>query len=101
MNHETVFTLEATPIKFGPGSSADAGWELKRLGASRVMVVSDPGVIRAGITERVVALNGQAVVQPTMVLTLSCDHRALDGAGGARFLGALADLVEEPLALLQ
>ncbi len=53
------------------------------------------------ITERVVALNGQAVVQPTMVLTLSCDHRALDGAGGARFLGALADLVEEPLALLQ
>ena len=54
MTHETVFTLEATPIKFGPGASADAGWELKRLGASRVMVVSDPGVIRAGITERVV-----------------------------------------------
>src|SRR5215218_5567759 len=55
MSHETVFTLEATPIKFGPGAAADAGWELKRLGASRVMVVSDPGVIRAGITERVVA----------------------------------------------
>ena len=54
MSHETVFTLEATPIKFGPGASADAGWELQRLGASRVMVVSDPGVIRAGITERVV-----------------------------------------------
>jgi len=28
------------------------------------------------------------------------DHRALDGARGARFLGALADLIEEPLALL-
>ena len=53
------------------------------------------------ITERVVALNGQAVVQPTMVLTLSCDHRALDGARGAQFIGALAELVEEPLALLQ
>jgi hydroxyacid-oxoacid transhydrogenase len=52
---ETVFTLEATPIKFGAGASGDAGWELQRLGASRVMVVSDPGVIRAGITERVVA----------------------------------------------
>jgi hydroxyacid-oxoacid transhydrogenase len=52
---ETVFTLEATPIKFGPGASDDAGWELQRLGASRVMVVSDPGVIRAGITERVVS----------------------------------------------
>ena len=54
MNRETVFTLEATPIKFGPGASADAGWELKRLGASRVMVVSDPGIVRAGITGRVV-----------------------------------------------
>ena len=32
MTNETVFTLEATPIKFGPGASADAGWELKRLG---------------------------------------------------------------------
>jgi hydroxyacid-oxoacid transhydrogenase len=55
VTRETVFTLEATPIKFGPGASGDAGWELQRLGASRVMVVSDPGVIRAGITERVVA----------------------------------------------
>jgi pyruvate dehydrogenase E2 component (dihydrolipoamide acetyltransferase) len=52
------------------------------------------------ITERVVPVDGRPAVQPTMVLTLSCDHRALDGARGARFLGALADLIEEPLALL-
>jgi pyruvate dehydrogenase E2 component (dihydrolipoamide acetyltransferase) len=52
------------------------------------------------IADRVVAVNGQPVVQPAMVLTLSCDHRALDGARGARFLGALAELIEEPLALL-
>jgi pyruvate dehydrogenase E2 component (dihydrolipoamide acetyltransferase) len=52
------------------------------------------------IADRVVPLNGQPAVQPTMVLTLSCDHRALDGARGAQFLGALADLIEEPLALL-
>jgi pyruvate dehydrogenase E2 component (dihydrolipoamide acetyltransferase) len=52
------------------------------------------------ITDRVVAVNGQPAVQPTMVLTLSCDHRALDGARGAQLLGALADLIEEPLALL-
>jgi alcohol dehydrogenase class IV len=51
--HETIFTMEATPIKFGPGASQDAGWELKRLGVKRAMVVSDPGVIAAGITERV------------------------------------------------
>jgi len=34
------------------------------------------------------------------MLTLFCDHRALDGARGAQFLGPLADLIEEPLALL-
>jgi pyruvate dehydrogenase E2 component (dihydrolipoamide acetyltransferase) len=52
------------------------------------------------ITDRVVALDGQPAVQPSMVLTLSCDHRALDGARAAQFLGALAELVEEPLTLL-
>ena len=52
------------------------------------------------IADRVVPVNGRAAVQPMMVLTLSCDHRAVDGARGAQFLGALADLVEEPLALL-
>jgi pyruvate dehydrogenase E2 component (dihydrolipoamide acetyltransferase) len=52
------------------------------------------------IADRVVAVDGRAIVQPTMVMTLSCDHRALDGARGAQFLTALADLAEEPLALL-
>jgi pyruvate dehydrogenase E2 component (dihydrolipoyllysine-residue acetyltransferase) len=52
------------------------------------------------IADRVVPVSGQPAVQPTMVLTLSCDHRALDGARGAQFLGALADLIEEPLTLL-
>ena len=52
------------------------------------------------IVDRVVPVNGQPAVQPTLTLTLSCDHRALDGARGAQFLGALADLIEEPLALL-
>jgi pyruvate dehydrogenase E2 component (dihydrolipoamide acetyltransferase) len=52
------------------------------------------------IADRVVPVAGRPAVQPTMGLTLSCDHRAVDGARGAQFLGALADLIEEPLALL-
>jgi alcohol dehydrogenase class IV len=52
--HETVFTMEATPIKFGPGSVRDAGWELTRLGVTRAMLCSDPGVVAAGITDGVV-----------------------------------------------
>ncbi len=52
-NHETIFTLEATPIKYGPGASEETGWELKRMGVERVMLVSDPGVVKAGITGRI------------------------------------------------
>src|ERR687885_1667123 len=51
--HETIFTLEATPIKFGPGAVEEVGWELRRLGVRRAMLVSDPGVARLGITGRV------------------------------------------------
>jgi len=52
------------------------------------------------IADRVVPLNGQPSVQPMMTLSLSCDHRVVDGARGAEFLQALADLIEEPLQLL-
>ncbi len=53
MRHETVFTLEATPFKFGPGAAAEAGWELKRLGVERAFLVTDPGVAAAGHPDRV------------------------------------------------
>jgi len=53
---ETIYTLEATPMKFGPGAAEEAGWELKRLGATRVLLVSDAGVARVGITERIRAI---------------------------------------------
>jgi pyruvate dehydrogenase E2 component (dihydrolipoamide acetyltransferase) len=52
------------------------------------------------IADRVVPVNGQPAVQPMMTLSLSCDHRVVDGARGAEFLQAFADLIEEPLALL-
>lgn len=52
------------------------------------------------IAERVVPRNGQPAVQPMMVITLSCDHRALDGTQGARFLDSIARWIEEPLGLL-
>src|SRR3954451_6982512 len=54
--HESVFTLEATPIKFGPGAVDDAGWELRRLGVKRALLVTDPGVAAAGHVDRVVSI---------------------------------------------
>jgi pyruvate/2-oxoglutarate dehydrogenase complex dihydrolipoamide acyltransferase (E2) component len=52
------------------------------------------------ITDRVVAVGGVPEVRPTFVLTLSLDHRAIDGAIGARFLDTLVSLVEEPAGLV-
>ena len=43
--------------------------------------------------------NGQVVAGKRMHLTLSCDHRAVDGATGARFLSAVQGYLEEPLTL--
>jgi hydroxyacid-oxoacid transhydrogenase len=51
--HETIFTLEATPVKYGPGAAGDAGWELARLGVTRALLVTDPGVQAAGHADRV------------------------------------------------
>lgn len=52
-DRETIFTMEATPVKFGPGASAEAGWELRRLGIRRALLVSDPGVAALGHPERI------------------------------------------------
>jgi hydroxyacid-oxoacid transhydrogenase len=63
MARETVFTLEATPIKFGPGAAEDAGWELKRLGVERALLVTDPGVAEhADRVRRIAEGAGIAVV---------------------------------------
>ena len=93
--------------KLRPADIQGGGFTISNLGMYGVdafsAIVNPPqaAILAVGrIADRVVAVNGQPAVQPTMVLTLSCDHRALDGARGAQFLGALADLIEEPLALL-
>ena len=52
------------------------------------------------IAERVVPVAGQPAVRPMLTLSLSCDHRVVDGARAARFLEALAELIEEPLGLI-
>jgi hydroxyacid-oxoacid transhydrogenase len=90
---DTVFTVEATPIKYGAGAAAEAGWELERLGATRVMVVSDPGVVATGIVDRVreaIAAAGIATelfddvhVEPT----LESVQRAVDAARDGGFDG--------------
>jgi pyruvate dehydrogenase E2 component (dihydrolipoamide acetyltransferase) len=52
------------------------------------------------IEERPHARDGNLVVLPTMTLTLTCDHRAIDGSEGAEFLRTVKQLVETPALAL-
>ena len=52
------------------------------------------------IVEKPVVKNGQIVVGNTMMLTLACDHRTVDGAVGAQFLQTLKTFIENPVTML-
>jgi pyruvate dehydrogenase E2 component (dihydrolipoamide acetyltransferase) len=52
------------------------------------------------IVEKPVVKNGQIVVGNTMKLTLTCDHRTVDGAIGAQFLQTLKTFIEHPVTML-
>jgi pyruvate dehydrogenase E2 component (dihydrolipoamide acetyltransferase) len=51
------------------------------------------------VRERPIVRDGSVVAAPTLRVTLSCDHRVIDGADGARFLSTLKELLEEPVRL--
>ncbi|MEZ4789869.1 MAG: dihydrolipoamide acetyltransferase family protein [Flavobacteriales bacterium] len=53
-----------------------------------------------GIMEKPVVKDGAIVIGHTMKVTLSCDHRVVDGATGAAFLNTVKSLLEEPALLL-
>jgi len=52
------------------------------------------------IVDRPVAIDRQVVVRPVMKVTLTYDHRVIDGAAAARFLGAFRELVENPATVV-
>ena len=52
------------------------------------------------IVEKPVARDGQVVIEPRLALSLSFDHRIIDGAPGAAFLKTIKDFIEEPSLML-
>ena len=77
---------------------------LGMLGIEAFTAIINPpeaAILAVGATEdRPVVIDGQIVIRPRMRMTLSCDHRVIDGAQGARFLATLKQILEEPLAAL-
>jgi pyruvate dehydrogenase E2 component (dihydrolipoamide acetyltransferase) len=69
-------------------------------GVDRFIAVLNPpqaAILAVGaIEERPVARAGELVVRPVMELTLTCDHRAVDGASAADFLRTVRQFLEEP-----
>jgi len=83
-----------------PADIANATFTISNLGMFQVdaftaiIVPPQAAILAVGaIADRVVAINGQPAVRPMMTLTLSCDHRVVDGARAARFLDDLVEAV--------
>lgn len=77
---------------------------LGMMGIDEFTAVLNPpmaGILAVGRTaDRVVAINRRPEVRPIMTVTLGCDHRAVDGAVGARFLQDLARNLEDPASMV-
>ncbi len=93
--------------KLRPADITGGTFTLTNLGMFNVdaflAIVNTPqaAILAVGrIADRVVPVNGQAVVRPMMTMSLSCDHRVTDGARAAQFLDDLAQLIEDPWRLL-
>ena len=56
--------------------------------------------VGAGLKKPVVGADGELKVATVMSVTLSVDHRVIDGALGAEFLAAVKDALENPVAML-
>jgi pyruvate dehydrogenase E2 component (dihydrolipoamide acetyltransferase) len=68
-----------------------------------IAVLNPPqaAILAVGSTEeKPVVRDGQVVVRPLMSMTITCDHRAIDGADGAEFLRTVKELLEEPALAL-
>lgn len=90
------------PDELGGGSFAVSN--LGMYGVDEFRAIINPpqsGILAVGaISDRVVAVDGAAVVRPTMTVTVTWDHRAIDGAVGAQWLRSFVRRVEQPISLL-
>jgi pyruvate dehydrogenase E2 component (dihydrolipoamide acetyltransferase) len=91
-----------TPAEYSGGTFTISN--LGMFGIDHFTAIINPpeaAILAVGAAQpEVVARDGQPVVRQTMKLTLSIDHRALDGATAARFLQQLKGVLENPLRML-
>jgi pyruvate dehydrogenase E2 component (dihydrolipoamide acetyltransferase) len=96
-------TDRARANRLRPPDIAGATFTISNLGMYHVdafsAIISPPqaAILAVGsIADRVVPIDGRPAIRPMMTLTLSCDHRVVDGARAAVFLNEVAESVREP-----
>jgi pyruvate dehydrogenase E2 component (dihydrolipoamide acetyltransferase) len=90
------------PNEYEGGSFAISNMGM--MGVSSFCAIINPphaAILAIGAGEqRAVVVDGKIEAATVMTVTLSCDHRVVDGATGAKFLGVLKQFLEEPAAML-
>jgi len=93
--------------KLQPDEYTGATFSISNLGMFGIheftAVINPPeaGILAVGgIEETPVVVDGEVQVRPRMRITMSCDHRVIDGAQGSRFLATLKKMLEEPATIL-
>ena len=98
---------KARERKLKPEEFTGSSFSVSNLGMMQIdqftAIINPPevGILAIGAIEDkvVVGPDGGFIVQPRLRVTMSCDHRAVDGAVGAAFLQTLRRLIENPLLL--
>ena len=110
-NQYTAPAITATAMKknrkLKPDEYQGSTFTISNLGAWGIeeftAIINPPNsaILAVGAAEsRPVVVNGQVVIRERMKITMSCDHRVIDGASGAEFLKTLRAYVEQPLRLV-
>ncbi len=93
--------------KLMPDEYTGATFSISNLGMLGIheftAVINPPeaGILAVGgVEDTPVVVDGEIQVRPRMRMTMSCDHRVIDGALGARFLATLRGMLEEPATIL-
>jgi len=98
---------KARERKLRPEEFTGSSFSVSNLGMMQIdqftAIINPPevGILAIGAIEEkvVVGPDGGFITQPRLRVTMSCDHRAVDGAVGAAFLQTLRRLIENPLLL--
>jgi pyruvate dehydrogenase E2 component (dihydrolipoamide acetyltransferase) len=103
----SAVTERARAGRLVPADLSGGTFTISNLGMFKVdaftAIIAPPqaAVLAVGaVSDRVVAVGGKPTVRPIMTLSLSSDHRLIDGAHAAAFLNGLVDAIREPESLL-